>query len=132
MGVGILVLPMMASIAGSSGCGGNNAAFDPETLPGELKVPYESFAFHCSRCHTLARPLTAHIESNDHWDRYVARMRRMPGSGIGPEDETLILRFLYHYTGEIRGFDTASTTESPNEAPAEARTENESTSGTGE
>ena len=36
----------------------------------------------CSRCHTLARPLNAHITDPQHWIRYVARMRRQPGSGI--------------------------------------------------
>ncbi len=91
----------LAALWWSAGCGG--ADFHPEELPEELQEPYRSFAFHCSRCHTLSRPLTARVNKLEHWDRYVARMRRMPGSGISERDGRVILRFLYYYTTVVRG-----------------------------
>jgi hypothetical protein len=38
--------------------------------------------------------LLARVESPRHWAYYVARMRRMPHSGISEEDERVILRCL--------------------------------------
>ena len=59
---------------------------------------YRVFAVRCSRCHTLARPLNARIDDPQHWIRYVARMRRQPGSGISRADTAPILRFLHYYS----------------------------------
>lgn len=47
----------------------------------------------CSRCHDLERIRLAHHELVD-WPVYVDRMRRMPGSGITPDDAAIILRCL--------------------------------------
>lgn len=82
-------------------CGGTAAemragSFDTQELPAELRQPYAIFEVRCSKCHTLDRPLNAHIVDKAHWDRYVARMRRMPGSGISPRDANEILKFLYY------------------------------------
>lgn len=75
---------------------------DAERLPESVRADYAVFAQKCSKCHTLARPLNSGIEDNEHWDRYVARMRRQPSSGISEEDTRPILRFLYYYSLERR------------------------------
>jgi hypothetical protein len=63
---------------------------------------YRVFAARCSKCHSLARPLNSGIDDDEHWRRYVARMRRQPGSGISEEDTVAILRFLHLYSVELR------------------------------
>lgn len=75
---------------------------DSAQLPPEVRGDYEVFAQRCSKCHTLARPLNSGITEDEFWALYVARMRRMPGSGISPEDETRILRFLKFFSAEQR------------------------------
>jgi hypothetical protein len=71
---------------------------DVSAYPPEIRSAYQLFALRCSRCHTLARPLNAHISEPQHWVRYVTRMRRTPGSGINAHDAQVILRFLLYYT----------------------------------
>lgn len=66
-------------------------------LPADIQSGYEVFAVRCSRCHTLSRPLSADISDPEHWQRYVARMRRMPGAGISGPDAEQILVFLTHH-----------------------------------
>lgn len=92
------------------GCGGPQATadmrtgqFDASTLPARLQQPYAIFRVRCGKCHTLDRPLNAPITDPAHWDRYVARMRRMPGSGISPADASEILKFLYYLAALQRG-----------------------------
>jgi hypothetical protein len=84
------------------GCGGVFAAraegAEAVGLPPELKDDYALFAQRCSKCHTLARPLNAGIDTDDQWALYVARMRRMPGSGIAPDEVPHILNYLHYYT----------------------------------
>lgn len=67
-------------------------------VPAELKLDFECFAVNCSKCHQLSRALSAHITSVEHWNRYVARMARTPGSGISPKEAPSILRFLHWHT----------------------------------
>jgi hypothetical protein len=67
-------------------------------VPAELKRDFECFAVNCSKCHQLARALNAPITSREHWNRYVARMARTPGSGISPAEAPSILRFLHWHT----------------------------------
>ncbi len=73
---------------------------DTAKLPPELRADYAVFAQRCSKCHSLARPLSSGIDDDEYWKRYVARMRRQPGSGISIEDEPPILRFLHYYSEE--------------------------------
>jgi hypothetical protein len=85
------------------GCFGSTQArhgdrVDVSAFPPEIQSAYRLFALRCSRCHTLARPLNAHITEPQHWVRYVTRMRRTPGSGINERDAKVILRFLLYYT----------------------------------
>jgi hypothetical protein len=71
---------------------------DPMQLPADTRDDYAVFARRCSKCHSLARPLNSGIDRFSHWEDYVARMRRQPGSGIAPGDVAPILRFLRYYT----------------------------------
>lgn len=71
---------------------------DVSKLPENIRDDYAVFAQRCSKCHSLARPLTSGIDDDEYWKRYVERMRRQPGSGIAPEDEPAILRFLHYYS----------------------------------
>lgn len=76
---------------------------DVSGYPPEIQEAYAVFAFRCSRCHTLARPLNAGIADPEHWRRYVTRMRRNPGSGINAHNADAILRFLLFYTEHEKG-----------------------------
>lgn len=70
---------------------------DVTSYPKDIRDAYAVFAVRCSRCHSLARPLNAHISDPQHWVRYVHRMRLQPGSGIGPKAAEQILHFLLFY-----------------------------------
>ena len=69
-----------------------------QSFPPPVLASYDLFAQRCSRCHTLARPLSASITEYTHWEAYVARMRRHPGSGISAADAEEILVFLDHWS----------------------------------
>jgi hypothetical protein len=75
---------------------------DPSKLPENVRADYELFAHKCSKCHSLARPLTSNITDDEQWVLYVNRMRRQPGSGISPRDQEGILRFLRYYAADLR------------------------------
>jgi hypothetical protein len=75
---------------------------DPSKLPVDVQGDYAVFAQRCSKCHSLARPLDSGIDDDDYWRSYVARMRRMPASGISADDEVQILRFLHYYSMDLR------------------------------
>ena len=66
-------------------------------LPQEVRPAYDVFAFKCSRCHSLSRPLNAQIYDVPHWRAYVARMRKHAGSAISEGDAEVILRFLGYW-----------------------------------
>jgi len=84
------------------GCAGANKVrhgdvVDVSSYPKDIQDAYAVFEVRCSRCHTLARPLNARIHDAQHWERYVARMRRNPSSGINEKDAEIIMRFLLYY-----------------------------------
>jgi hypothetical protein len=91
-----------ACLASCSGWLARSEGIDPTTLPESLRPDYTVFAQRCSKCHSLARPLSSGIDDDDYWAMYVARMRRQPASGISPEDTTLILHFLHYYSEQQR------------------------------
>jgi hypothetical protein len=96
-------LAVFALAAGLLGCPGQQAeGWDPARVPPEVRDDYILFSQRCSKCHSLARPLQSGIEDDLFWEYYVARMRRMPGSGISPDDEKRILNFLRYYSAEQR------------------------------
>lgn len=98
----LALLAVGALLLGCPGAAGQGEGMDPSKLPNDLQADYAVFAQRCSKCHSLARPLQSGIEDDLFWEYYVARMRRMPGSGISPADEKQILRFLKYYSAEIR------------------------------
>jgi hypothetical protein len=67
-------------------------------IPPNLRADYMSFRENCSKCHSLDRPLQAHVDEVAHWDLYVAKMMRTAGSAISKVESPKILRFLYWYT----------------------------------
>lgn len=75
---------------------------DPSKLPENIRADYEVFAHKCSKCHSLARPLSANITDDEQWVLYVNRMRRQPASGISYVDQEAILRFLRYYAADLR------------------------------
>ena len=79
----------------------------------ELNADYQVFALRCSKCHSLARPLNSGITDDNHWNEYVARMRRQPGSGINQADAVAILRFLHTYSAAERERKRATSDELP-------------------
>ena len=105
---------LLAGIACSSA---RTEGLDPSKVPDELKSDYQRFATRCSKCHSLARPLSAGIKDDDHWENYVNRMRRQPGSGITFDDQAHILRFLKWYAAELRRRDAEKAAGETKSAP---------------
>ncbi len=95
------VLATIAALSFAWGCSGwVPEGLDPATLPSDVQSDYALFAVRCSKCHSLARPLTSGIDDDNYWVDYVARMRRQPASGISAEDTVGILRFLHYFSLE--------------------------------
>ncbi len=86
-----------ACVTGLSARRGGLPEEEVAKLPPPIADAYQVFAQKCSRCHTLARPLSASIDDMAHWERYVGRMRRQAGSGISPAEGDKILSFLRYY-----------------------------------
>src|SRR5262245_51610158 len=84
-------------------CGGPQRpdGLDVSEVPAERRGDYDVLAHRCSRCHTLTRVFNARLD-DDQWSAYVARMRRMPGSGISPNDGERVLRFLLWRNERLR------------------------------
>lgn len=95
-----LLLCLGACFGGRAGHRGGLPSDQVERFPREVRDAYQLFAYKCSRCHTLARPLNAGITDFEHWRSYVARMRRQAGSGISEQDGEVILVFLKYYAAE--------------------------------
>jgi cytochrome c5 len=112
--VRILVLSLaLGLVAGLVACGNTSpepavpvasasATSGPAIAPGADPADYEVFALRCSKCHSLARPLSSGIDDDNYWKAYVAKMRRQPGSGISADDSVAILRFLHQFSIELR------------------------------
>lgn len=92
---------LVATVAAA--CPGSRAdGLDRGTVPADVQADYDVFAQRCSKCHSLARPLDSGIDDDEYWIAYVARMRRMPASGISADDERDILRFLRWFSADLR------------------------------
>jgi hypothetical protein len=101
----VVVAAVLSAIGLGIGCSGwlsKSEGIDPSSLPDNVRADYELFALRCSKCHSLARPLSSGIDDDDYWAEYVARMRRQPGSGISMEDTVGILRFLHYYSLDLK------------------------------
>jgi len=68
-------------------------AADPGAPP-EIHAACRLASQRCTRCHPIDRVLLARVENPQHWEYYVARMRRQPRSGITEEDARVIVRCL--------------------------------------
>jgi hypothetical protein len=77
-------------------------SLETSKMPEALRADYDLFAHKCSKCHSLARPLSANITDDEQWVLYVNRMRRQPASGISYTDQEAILRFLRYYAADLR------------------------------
>lgn len=96
-----LLAVVVSAVALAWGCASwTHEGLDAATLPENVRTDYALFADRCSKCHSLARPLTSGIDNDDYWVDYVARMRRQPASGISAEDTVGILRFLHYFSLE--------------------------------
>jgi hypothetical protein len=98
VGVGMMV----ATALGCSGWLARSEGLDPATLPENIRGDYAVFAERCSKCHSLARPLSSGIDDDEYWAMYVARMRRQPASGISQEDTVVVLRFLHYFSEDMK------------------------------
>lgn len=112
----LITLALLATGAGVACTGSRTEGLDPSKLPQEVRADYEVFARRCSKCHSLARPLTSGITDDEQWVMYVNRMRRQPGSGISHADQEQILRFLRFYAADLRR--KASEKKTPPPPPA--------------
>jgi hypothetical protein len=92
---------LLLSLTSLSGCE-RGEGLDRTKLPDNIRADYDVFARKCSKCHSLARPLTANITDDEQWILYVNRMRRQPASGISLTDQQAILRFLKYYAADLR------------------------------
>ena len=70
------------------------AKIDVSNYPKEQQENYQVFSQKCSKCHTLSRPINSDYALPEEWERYVKRMMRKPGSGIGSKDGKKIYDFL--------------------------------------
>lgn len=115
LSLGALALPL-----GALACGPRHDGLDASKVPENLRADYDLFARRCSKCHSLARPFNAGFTEDEQWTRYVTRMRRQPGSGITPEDQEHILRFLYWYASDLRAQKAAKDVPPPPATPTPA------------
>lgn len=95
--LGLVVFLGLASCASDLGRRGGLSDQQISAMPLGVQEDYDLFAYKCSRCHTLSRPLKAPITQMEHWRAYVARMRRHAGSAISEDDGNRILRFLEYW-----------------------------------
>lgn len=94
----ISIIPLLGACSSAS----RTEGLDASKLPENVRDDYALFARRCSKCHSIARPLTSGISDDEQWVNYVNRMRRQPGSGISMEDQERILRFLRYYAADLR------------------------------
>ena len=91
---------------------------DASKLPENIRADYDVFAHKCSKCHSLARPLSANITDDEQWVLYVNRMRRQPASGISYADQEAILRFLRYYAADLRRIHAEKNVAAPAPSPS--------------
>jgi hypothetical protein len=112
-----LVASAVALATWASACS-RTESLDPSKMPEGVRADYALFAQRCSKCHSLARPLSANISDDGQWVLYVNRMRRQPGSGISLEDQDAILRFLRWYAADLRRVEAQKRGLAPAPAPS--------------
>jgi hypothetical protein len=93
---------LVAASLAACPAGNRGEGLDRSAVPADVQGDYDVFAQRCSKCHALARALDSGIDDDEYWKAYVARMRRMPSSGITAQDEQVILRFLHWFSADLR------------------------------
>lgn len=101
LSVAAAVAALSLALASVTACAPTEG-LDPSKMPENVRADYDVFSRRCSKCHSIARPLTANITDDEQWVLYVNRMRRQPASGISPTDQDAILRFLRYYAADLR------------------------------
>jgi hypothetical protein len=101
--VGTLVLLSGACGAAQTTTASADLAPEIGALPKQLDEEYRQFANNCSKCHGIERALNAPVTDRRHWELYVAKMKRTPGSGISDREAPPILAFLYWYADRKAG-----------------------------
>lgn len=105
---GLAIATAVFSALGTNACSGpsriigQGEGVNQASLPENMQADYALFAQRCSKCHSLSRTFNSGDNDDIFWARYVARMRRQPGSGIAPSEEAPILRFLHYYSEQVR------------------------------
>ena len=92
--LGLVVLVACAKSAAPAFSGDGSAATVTEAC--------QLVSRRCSRCHPLDRVLQAHV-SVPQWPEYVHRMRLMPGSGIPPAEEQILIQCLSYRSASDSG-----------------------------
>ncbi len=69
------------------------ADVDPAEVPESLRESFDVFRVRCSKCHPLSKPYNVRL-APEAWGKYVAKMKRRPGSGINDENGAKIVEFL--------------------------------------
>lgn len=122
---------LLASAAMAASCSASQSPPRPSLrygigeIPPELVGDYQVFATNCSKCHDIERAFAAPVTDNHHWELYVQKMMRTPGSGISRREAPHILRFLFWYTdrkaGRVAAYSAPSSEARPaTPAPVEA------------
>jgi len=81
----------------------------------DIERACELTAQRCTRCHGIERVLFARVSHPMHWERYVERMRRMPGSGISEQEAAIILRCVVYRSFGHRGLRILDAPPGPSE-----------------
>jgi hypothetical protein len=100
----LALVPAMASAALKVQGKGKEQSLVRDQFAAEQRPRYDMFAQKCTRCHELARPISALLSgvtplSADRFDeegikKYVVKMMRKPNSGIVKEDARELIAFL--------------------------------------
>lgn len=72
------------------------ATVDVSKYPEGIQENYKVFSEKCTQCHKLSRPINSDYALPEEWSRYVKRMMRKPGSGIGAGEGKKIYDFLVY------------------------------------
>ena len=99
-----ILLPAAASAALKVQGKGKEQTLVRDQFAAEQRPRYDMFAQKCTRCHELARPISALMSgvtplSADKFDeegikKYVVKMMRKPNSGIVKEEARELIQFL--------------------------------------
>jgi hypothetical protein len=102
MNLALACLSALVLVAGCPSGGLGQGDIRVANLTPALQSDYALFADRCSKCHSLSRAFNQGDRDDQFWAHYVTRMRRQPSSGIAPEEEEPIVRFLVYYSSELR------------------------------